>query len=83
MISLAILAATTALGHWVLAARIAVLRASMQVPIDQISPNDERRIAFDSLHRYSVLVFAVAICAAAVVFILIALELKRPERSLT
>ena len=83
MISLAILAAATALGHWVLAARIAALRASMQVPIDQISLSDERRIAFDNLHRYSVLVFAVAICAAAGGFILIALELKRPERRLT
>ena len=71
LISLAVLATTTAVGHWVIAARIAVLRTAMALPIDQIPPSDERRIAFDSLHRYSVLLFAVAILAAAVAFVLI------------
>lgn len=79
MIALAIVAITTAVGHWVIAGRIAALRAAMTVPIDQISPSDARRIAFDSLHRNSVLLFAVAILAAVVAFILIALE-RRPGR---
>lgn len=71
LISLAVLATTTAVGHWVIAARLAVLRAAMALPIDQIPPSDERRIAVDSLHRYSVLLFAVAILAAGVAFVLI------------
>ena len=82
MISLAILAAATAVGHWVIAARIAALRAAMQVPIDQISPGDERRVAFDSWHRYSVLVFAIAICATAIAFVLMALDLKVVRKDL-
>lgn len=79
MIALAIVTITTAAGHWVVAARIATLRTAMVLPIDQISPSDERRIAFDSLHRYSVMLFAVAILAAAVAFVLIALE-RSPAR---
>jgi hypothetical protein len=77
LISLAVLATSTAVGHWVIAARIAALRAAMALPVDQISPTDERRIAFDSLHRYSVLLFAVAIVAAAVAFVCLALNQTR------
>jgi hypothetical protein len=76
LISLAIMAITTGIGHWVIAARIAAQRAAMQMPIDQIPAGDERRIAFDSLHRYSVLLFAVAILAAVVAFVMIAVRAK-------
>ena len=80
LISLAVLATSTAVGHWVIAARIAALRAAMALPVDQISPGDERRIAFDNLHRYSVLLFAVAIAAAAVSFVCLALnQARRPQ----
>ena len=54
MISLAIMAIMTGVGHWVIAARMTALRAAMQLPIDQIALNDPRRMAFASLHRYSV-----------------------------
>ena len=77
MIALAIVAITTAVGHWVIAGRIAVLRTALGLPIDQISPNDERRIAFDSLHRYSVMLFALAILAAVVAFVSIGLDRRR------
>ena len=83
LISLAVLATTTGVGHWVIAARIATLRTAMALPIDQISPSDERRIAFDSLHRYSVLLFAVAIVAAAVAFVLMAFNATRSREHLT
>ena len=79
LIAFAVLATTTAFGHWVIAARMAALRAAMALPIDQISPSDARRIAFDSLHRYSVILFAVAIVAAAVAFVLIGVD-RRPSR---
>jgi len=70
MLSLAIMAIMTGLGHWVVAARMATLRAAMQLPIDQIAPADPRRIEFDSLHRYSVAMLSIAIIAALLAFIL-------------
>jgi uncharacterized protein DUF4149 len=78
MISVAIMAIMTGLGHWVVAARMATLRTAMQLPIDQIAPTDPRRIEFDSLHRYSVAMFLVAIVAALVAFILLARKSEPP-----
>jgi hypothetical protein len=78
MLSLAIMAIMTAIGHWVVAARLATLRAAMQLPIDQIAPADPRRIEFDSLHRYSVVMLGVAIVAALIAFVLRA---SRNDRS--
>lgn len=72
MLSLAIMAIMTAIGHWVVAARLATLRAAMQLPIDQIALTDARRIEFDNLHRYSVVMLSVAIIAALIAFVLIA-----------
>ena len=77
MCSLAIMAIMTAIGHWVVAARLATLRAAMQLPIDQIAPTDARRIEFDSLHRYSVAMLGVAIVAALIAFIFRSLPDKR------
>jgi len=82
LISLAVVAIATGVGHWYIAARIATLRAAMALPIDQVSPTDERRIAFDNLHRYSVILFAVAIVAAAVAFFLIACNRTRSREHL-
>ena len=78
MLSLAIMAIMTAIGHWVVAARLATLRAAMQLPIDQIAPTDARRIEFDSLHRYSVAMLGVAIVAALIAFVLIASRKSEP-----
>ena len=72
MISLAIMAIMTGVGHWVIAARMSALRAAMQGHIDQIALSDPRRIAFDSLHGYSVTVMAVAMLAGLVAFVIIA-----------
>ena len=74
MISLAIMAIMTAVGHWVIAARMLELRGSMGGFIDQIAPNDPRRIAFDSLHRYSVMAMSVAMIAGLVAFAISAYE---------
>lgn len=83
LISLGVLATATGVGHWYVAARIATLRAAMALPIDQISPSDERRVTFDNLHRYSVLLFAIAIVAAAVAFCFIACQRTRSREHLT
>lgn len=68
-ISVALLAATTGIGHWVIAARMRALRTAM-VTIDLVSPQDPRRVSFNELHHYSVLLLGVAIIAAAVALIM-------------
>jgi hypothetical protein len=70
MISLAIMAIMTGLGHWVIGVRLAALRAAMQLPIDQIALQDPRRMEFDSLHRYSVAALSIAMIAGLVGFVI-------------
>jgi hypothetical protein len=77
MISLAIMVIMTGIGQWVVAARMSALKAAMQLPIDQIAADDPRRIVFSSLHRYSVLVLAVALCSGFVAFILTTVRVDR------
>ena len=72
MISLAIMAIMTGVGQWVIAARMSALRGAMQGHIDQVALNDPRRIAFDSLHGYSVTAMGVAMVAGLVAFVIIA-----------
>jgi len=72
MISLAIMTIMTGVGHWVITARMVALRAAMQGQIDQIALNDPRRVAFDSLHGYSVTAMGVAMVAGLVAFMIIA-----------
>ena len=67
VISIAIVAIMTGVSHWIISARMLALRAAMGT-IDQVSPNDGRRIEFDSLHRYSVMVMGVALIAGLVAF---------------
>ena len=69
-ISLVIIA--TGLGHWLIAARMRALRAAMVIPIDQVPITDARRMAFNSLHVYSVNALGIAMIAALVTIILIA-----------
>ena len=80
MLSLAIMAIMTAIGHWVIAARMATLRAAMQLPIDQIAPTDSRRAEFDTLHRYSLAMLGVAIIAALIAFLLIASSTRKSSK---
>lgn len=70
VLSLAIMAIMTGVNQWVVATRMSALRAAMNGTIDQIPFTDPRRIEFDSLHRYSVLMFAIAIYAAIISFFL-------------
>jgi hypothetical protein len=66
----------TGLGHWVIAARMRALRMAMILPIDQIASDDPRRIAFGSLHGYSVNALGVAMIAALVAIVLITRSLR-------
>ena len=70
VISIAIIAIMTGVSKFVVSARMLELRRAMGAPIDQVSLVDPRRVAFDSLHRYSVIVMSVAMIAGLVAFIL-------------
>lgn len=71
MISLGIMVIMTGIGQWVIAARMAGLRAAMQSPIDRIAIDDPRRVEFASLHGYSVAVMGVALVAGLIAFVVI------------
>jgi hypothetical protein len=74
---LAVIAAATGVGHWIIAARMRALRTAMMLPIDQVNPDDPRRIAFNNLHGYSVKVLGLAMIAALVAIVLISSRLKK------
>lgn len=71
-ISLIVLAITTGVGHWIVAAKMRTLRLAMALPIDQVPIDDPRRLAFNRLHGYSVTALSIAMIAALVSFALIA-----------
>jgi Domain of unknown function (DUF4149) len=72
IISLALLAITTGVGQWVIAAKMLALRAGMGRPIDEVAQNDPLRVAFNSLHGYSVAALGIGIIVAAIALLLIA-----------
>ncbi len=71
-IFLGLIALGTGVGHWVIAARMRAIRAALELPIDQIAADDSRRIAFNSLHGYSVNALSLAMIAALVALVLMA-----------
>jgi len=70
MISIAIMAIMTSINQWVIAARMLDLRRSVGGSFDRITPADPRRMAFDSMHRYSVILMTIGLIAALVAFAL-------------
>ena len=70
--ALVALALATGIGHWFIGARMAALRVAFGRPVDEVAANDPLRIAFNSLHGYSVAAMTTAMLAAVVAFILIA-----------
>jgi len=70
--ALALVALATGIGHWVVSARMSALRISMGRPIDEVAASDPLRLAFNSLHGYSVAMMTTAMLAALVAFILVA-----------
>lgn len=67
---LAIVAAATAVGEGVIAARMRGLRAAMHGQIDQVPLTDPNRVAFAALHGYSVAALSIAMIAALLVILL-------------
>lgn len=60
------------IGKWIIAARMHALRDAMARPIDEIAQSDPLRIAFNSLHGYSVAALTTAMVAGIVSLLLIA-----------
>src|SRR2546422_216126 len=60
----------TGVGHWIVAARMVALRASLLIPIDQARWDDPRRVAFNQLHHYSVMLLSLAMIAAILALII-------------
>lgn len=79
-ISLAVVVIATAVGQWVIAARMLALRSAMGRPIDDVAVDDPLRAGFNSLHGYSVMALGVAIIAAAVALLLIARRAHTAEK---
>lgn len=75
-VCLGVIALTTALGHWWIAARMRALRAAMELPIDQIAAADPRRIEFNALHGYSVKALGIAMIAGLVALVLMGRNLR-------
>jgi hypothetical protein len=70
--ALALVALTTAVGQWIINARLLALRVAMGRPIDEVDLRDPLRAAFNDLHGYSVMALAIGILAAAAALLLIA-----------
>jgi hypothetical protein len=60
------------IGKWIIAAKMHELRVAMALPIDEVAQSDPLRIAFNSLHGYSVTGLTIAMVAGIVSLLLIA-----------
>jgi hypothetical protein len=76
LLSAGIIVLATGIGHWVIAARMRALRVAMSLPIDQVRPDDPRRVEFNHLHGYSVNTLLLAMIAALVTIVLISGRIK-------
>jgi len=70
LLTLSVLAGATAVGHWIVAARMHALRVAM-VTIDLVPVSDPRRAAFAQLHIYSVALLTAAMIASMIAIVTI------------
>ena len=76
LVCFGVIALTTSLGQWWIAARMRALRAAMELPIDQIAATDPRRMEFNALHGYSVKALGIAMIAGLVALVLMGRSLR-------
>ncbi len=79
LVGLTVVTVSTAIGEWVIAARMRGLRQAMRGGIDQIALTDPGRVAFDRLHGYSVAALSVAIIAGLITFFAMARRVQRVD----
>ncbi len=70
--SLIVVAVSTGIGQWVIAAKMRALRVAMVLPVDQVPIGDPRRMAFNRLHGYSVTALSIAMVAALIAWLIMA-----------
>ena len=75
-VGIGVIALTTGVGHWWIAARMRALRAAMELPIDQIAAADPRRVEFNALHGYSVKALGIAMIAGLVALVFMGRSLR-------
>jgi len=75
LILLVTIAIMTGLGRWVIASKMLTLRESMMP--GPVGAEDSRRIAFDTLHRYSVAALSIAMLAALLASFITALRARQ------
>ena len=80
-ILLALAAAACAVGQFVFGIWIAMKRAEIGRPIDELAVDDPLRIQFNMLHEYSVWTLLFAICAALLAYFAIANEGRGDTKS--
>ena len=73
---LTIVAISTGVGEWVIAAKMRGLRAAMHGQIDQVALTDPGRVVFAMLHGYSVAALGIAIIAGLIAFFVLASRFK-------
>ncbi len=73
---LGVIAAATFVGEWIIAARLHALRGAMGRPVDEVALTDPLRVAFNSLHGYSVTALSLGMIAAVIVLLLVARRSK-------
>lgn len=69
---LGVMAISTGIGEWVIAAKMRALRAAMSLSMDRVDLSDPGRVAFQTLHGYSVAALSIAIIVALIVFFVMA-----------
>lgn len=69
---LLILMLACALGQFVIALWLTIVKAQIGRPIEEIAVDDPARITFNNLHQYSVWVLAAAMTAALIAYFLMA-----------
>lgn len=80
VVLLTIVSAATGIGHWIIAARMRGLRAAMHGQIDLVPLTDSNRVAFATLHGYSVAALGIAIITGLILFFVIANRGRLIER---
>lgn len=76
-----IMGISCAVGQFVIAWWMLLLRTQMGKPIDEVAADDPLRIQFDQLHQYSSWVMIAAFAAALIAFIIIAVRRVSPRKA--
>jgi hypothetical protein len=79
LFALVVLTVATAVGHWVIAARMHALKLQIGVPIDLVPLTSPIRASFNQWHGYSVMVLTVAMVAALAAWLLAAGNTRIPS----